>query len=160
MRYVLLDGFDIYNGPGTRVTLWVSGCPHHCDGCHNAWTWDPNQGEYYSDKLAEDVLYKLDEYFPKDLSILGGEPLAPYNIDGVTDLLKKIKEKRPQTNVWLWTGYQVEEFEGHEIFNYLDTVVDGPFKKELFIKHKYYGSSNQRIHHYKDGKEISVSEVE
>lgn len=155
MRYLLLDDADYFNGPGTRVTLWVAGCPHHCKGCHNEHTWNPEQGEEYSDKLVEEILYKLDEYFPKDLSILGGEPLAPYNIEGVTDLVKKIKQVRPTTNIWLWTGYQIDDFKDHEILKYLDTVVDGPFIEKLYVKNKYFGSSNQKIHYFLNGKETN-----
>ena len=156
MRYLLNDSFDIYNGPGSRVTLWVAGCPHHCKGCHNPHTWDPSQGEEYSEKLVEDILKELDQYFPKDLSILGGEPLAPYNIDDVVDLMKKVKERRPNTNIWLWTGYQIEDFQGHELFNYVDVIVDGPYIEELHIKNKYYGSSNQKIHYFHNGKKLST----
>lgn len=155
MRYLDINDYDISNGPGLRVSFWVAGCPHHCKGCHNSWTWNPDQGEEFNKDVIDKVLYLLDcDGIHKDLSILGGEPLAPYNIDGVIELCKEVKNKRPDTNIWIWTGYHVEEFNGNEIFKYVDTIIDGPFKQELFIKHKYYGSSNQKIHNYTNGEEI------
>ena len=153
MKYLILDEFDIYNGPGSRVTLWVAGCPHHCVGCHNDHTWEPNQGITYSEELVLKVLDALDKYFPKNFSILGGEPLAPYNIEGVKDLVMKIKERRPETNIWLWTGYLMKNVSDQEIFKYLDVVVDGPFKIDLLQKDKYCGSTNQVVHYLRKEEE-------
>ena len=146
MRYALIENYNIDNGIGARTVLWTQGCPHKCKGCHNAHTWNETGGKEFTDKERDLILYYLDEYFPKDFSVLGGEPLAPYNIDGVTELLRYIKEVRPQTNIWLWTGYLFEEMKDKEVMKYLDVLIDGNFIEELKVDGlKFKGSTNQRV---------------
>lgn len=149
MRYARIDNFDISNGEGVRVVLWTQGCPHRCKGCHNPQTWKETAGKPFTDKERDLIVYYLDEYFPKDFSVLGGEPLAPYNRDGVAELLKHIKTVRPQTNIWLWTGYLWEDVKDLEAVKYIDILIDGRFEIGLSNKMKanlkLRGSSNQRV---------------
>ena len=148
MRYSVIESYNIENGPGTRVVVWTQGCEHRCLGCHNPHTWKLNYGKEFTEKEEELVLQYLDEHFPKDLSILGGEPLHPQNRDGVIKLCKFIKTKRPHTNIWIWTGYNFDEIKDDKrIFEYVDTLVTGRFCLNLKVKHKYFGSSNQQIYH-------------
>ena len=146
MRYSHIDNLDILNGPGTRVVLWTQGCPHHCPGCHNPHTWSEKRGKEFEEADMQKILDYLVQYFKKDFSVLGGEPLASYNRDGVTDVCKRVKETLPDTNIWLWTGYEWDEIKGLPVMQYLDVVVDGKFIEELKDKTlKHRGSSNQRV---------------
>lgn len=146
MRYSIIEDYSIDNGPGVRVVLWTQGCPHMCKGCHNPHTWKEGGGERFTDKERDYVMEKLDEYLEKDFSVLGGEPLAPYNREGVTALLGYIKKYRPQTNVWLWTGYLWEEIEHLEVMEHVDVLVDGPFKMQEWEDSLFWkGSRNQRV---------------
>jgi len=148
MKYSLIEKYNIDNGPGTRVVLWTQGCEHHCPGCHNPHTWKLNAGKDFTVIERDLIIDYLDEYFPKDFSILGGEPLHPQNRDGVIELCKYIKEKRPEINIWLWSGYELDEIcDDKRIFKYIDTFVLGRFKIDLKGNFKYYGSSNQMLYH-------------
>lgn len=153
MRYSLIEDYSIDNGPGVRVVLWTQGCPHMCKGCHNPHTWKEDAGRPFTDNDRDYVMEKLDEYLEKDFSVLGGEPLAPYNRDGVNALLGYIKKYRPQTNVWLWTGYLWEEVEHLEVMEHVDVVVDGPFKMQEWEDSLFWkGSRNQRVIDVKETK--------
>ena len=148
MKYSLIEKYNIDNGPGTRVVLWTQGCEHHCPGCHNPHTWKLNAGKDFTVIERDLIIDYLDEYFPKDFSILGGEPLHPQNRDGVIELCKYIKEKRPEINIWLWSGYELDEIcDDKRIFKYIETFVLGRFKIDLKGNFKYYGSSNQMLYH-------------
>ncbi|KGM93449.1 hypothetical protein Z955_14995 [Clostridium botulinum C/D str. DC5] len=146
MNKVSILDFDINNGEGVRVSLWVAGCPHECDGCHNECYWDKTVGKEFTYKDSNKIIDLLEKDISKDFSILGGEPLAPYNIDTVTELCKQIKFKYLNKNIWIWTGYQYENFKDKEIMKYIDVLIDGKFIKELYDRElKWRGSSNQRI---------------
>lgn len=146
MNKVSILDFDINNGEGIRVSLWVAGCPHKCDGCHNKHYWDKTVGKEFTYKDSNKIIDLLEKDISKDFSILGGEPLAPYNIDTVTELCKQIKFKYPNKNIWIWTGYQYDNFKSREIMKYIDVLIDGKFIKELYDSElKWRGSSNQRI---------------
>lgn len=163
MRYAHIDNYNIENGPGTRVVLWTQGCPHHCPGCHNPHTWSDKAGKEFGEEEMQKILAYLVQYFKKDFSVLGGEPLAPYNRDGVKDVCKRVKEALPETNIWLWTGYEWDEVKHLSVMDYVDVVVDGKFIEELKDKDlQYRGSSNQRVIDVKaslrEGKLISYND--
>ena len=146
---------DIVDGVGICVSVWYQGCPHKCPGCHNPETWPENGGVEYSN---EDLIKEVDSLITangvdRNLSLLGGEPLAPYNIESALELLRAIKIKHPNIKVFLWTGYTYEElfeqFNNHligDILSLVDVLIEGRFILELRdISLKYRGSSNQRI---------------
>lgn len=148
MRYERVVDFDYNNGDGIAVTLWLTGCPHKCKGCHNPQLFDPNRGNPdYLEALSK-ILYALDEDdVDKHLSILGGEPLAPYNIEGVIHICKFIRNRYPNKKIWVWTGYSWEDLDVRQqhLLQYIDYLVDGKFMEDLKIENKWYGSSNQRL---------------
>ena len=147
MRYNKIRKMDISNGPGVRVSIFFQGCHFHCKGCFNTETWDFNGGKEFNQDVINHVVDLCKSDVISGLSILGGEPLHPDNIDGVTFLVKKMKKEYPNKNIWLWSGYLYDDYiKNQEIVNYLDVIVDGKFKIELSNANlKYKGSSNQRV---------------
>ena len=146
MRYNKIRKMDISNGPGIRVSIFMQGCTFKCKNCFNPETWDFNGGEELDKKTIEKVIELCSNPNIKGLSILGGEPLHPKNIEGTTLLAKSFKEKLPEKTIWVWTGFLYEDLKHKEILNYIDVLVDGRFKQELHNpKLKYCGSSNQRV---------------
>jgi anaerobic ribonucleoside-triphosphate reductase activating protein len=138
---------DIANGPGVRVSVFMQGCPFHCKNCFNPETWDFNLGKEFTDEVIDHILDLCDKDHIAGLSILGGEPMHPVNIEGSTKLAKKFKEKFPKKNLWAWTGFLYDrDLKDKEIMNFLDVLVDGQFVEELHNpKLKWCGSSNQRV---------------
>ena len=146
MRYNIIRKMDISNGPGMRVSIFMQGCDFHCKNCFNSETWSFNGGKEYNDEIIEEVLKLCEQPFIKGLSILGGEPLHPTNIEGTTKLAKAFKEKFPDKSLWSWTGFLYENVCDKEIFDYLDVLVDGQFDENLRDPRlKWRGSSNQRV---------------
>ena len=147
MRYNKIRKMDISNGPGVRVSIFFQGCHFHCKGCFNQDTWDFNGGKEFNDDVINHVILLCDKDYIVGLSILGGEPLNPKNIDGVTLLAKTFKEHFPNKTIWLWSGYLFDEYiHEKKILEYLDVIVDGQFKIDLSSPLlKYKGSSNQRV---------------
>ena len=146
MRYHTIRQLDIANGPGCRVSIFVSGCEHHCKGCFNPETWSFNYGQRFSDETIEVLFACAEPAHVSGLSILGGEPLHPWNRREVLDLVKKFKDRYPDKTVWLWTGYLWEDVADYLVDSGVDVVVDGKFKEELKdLRLKYCGSKNQRI---------------
>lgn len=148
MRYADIKKFDINNGPGVRVSLWVTGCEFRCVGCHNKSIQNRNEGELFTEATLERLFELMDEDIPKELSILGGEPLTPYNRKDIIYICRKVKEKFPERKIWLWTGYTFEHIKKAipELLTYVDVIVDGLFVEELYDESLMYrGSSNQRI---------------
>lgn len=149
MRFSKIKDNDIANGLGINMSLWTQGCPHHCKGCFNAETWDFDGAKEFTNKDLNYILSNIDKNNVKrDLSILGGEPLCPQNIDGVIDLCIEFKNKYPQKKIYIWTGYTIEDFDENQrkILQYIDILVDGKFeedKKNISLTMR--GSSNQRI---------------
>lgn len=156
MNYAKIKNNDVANGEGVRVSLFVSGCTHHCKGCFNAEAWDFNYGKPFDDSTAEFILQALNPTYIRGLSLLGGEPFDPKNQPTLLALLRKVKAQYPQKNVWCYTGYDFEKDIAalklgepeitSEMLSYIDILVDGRFVEELKnINLRFKGSSNQRI---------------
>ncbi len=156
MNYADIKRIDVANGPGIRVSLFVSGCTHHCDGCFNPETWDFAYGNLFTEKEMDEIIEELRPAHIKGFTLLGGEPFEYVNQQGVLPLLRRIKEELPEKTVWCYTGYlfdkdikskmMVKWPETREMIKYIDILVDGEFKKELKdLKLRFRGSSNQRI---------------
>ncbi len=147
MRYNLVRKMDISNGPGVRVSIFMQGCSFHCKNCFNPETWDFNGGKEFTDKTIEEVIDLCNKDYVKGLSILGGEPMNPTNIEGTTKLAKAFKKEYPNKNIWVWSGYNFEkDLKDKEVLNYVDVLVDGQYKEELHSPIlKWRGSSNQRV---------------
>ena len=156
MNYGTIKEYDIADGPGVRVSLFVSGCRHHCKGCFNEETWNFNYGEPFTEEVKDRILKLLEPVYIQGFSLLGGEPFEPENQVVLVKLLREIKEKYPKKDIWCYSGYlfDVDLAEGgrvhtevtDEMLSYIDVLVDGEFVEELKdITLKFRGSSNQRI---------------
>ena len=146
LRWSAIRKQDIANGPGTRVSIWVQGCPFHCKGCFNPETWNPDAGHVLGPKVLKQFLDFGNNNYIFGYSILGGEPLL--NCKDMLQLVMAIKEKYPNKTIWMWTGFKYEDLtnEQKEILKYIDVLVDGQFIDELKNPNlKFRGSSNQRI---------------
>ena len=147
MRYNLIRKMDISNGPGVRVSIFMQGCAFHCKNCFNPETWDFNGGKEFNEKTIEEVLDLCKESHIKGLSILGGEPMHPNNIEGTTKLAKAFKEKYPEKTLWVWSGFLFDkDLKDKEVLKYVDVLVDGQYVDELHdFTLNWRGSSNQRV---------------
>ncbi len=147
MRYNLVRKMDISNGPGVRVSVFMQGCEFHCKNCFNPETWSFDGGQELTQEKIDNVLKLCEHDYIKGLSILGGEPMHPKNIEATTMLAKQFKEKYPNKNVWVWSGFKFDEdLKDKEALNYIDVLVDGQYKEELHDPTlKWRGSSNQRV---------------
>ena len=147
MRYNLIRKMDVSNGPGVRVSVFMQGCDFHCEKCFNQETWDFAKGKIFNDDTIEQVLDLCDQTHIKGLSILGGEPMHPKNIEGTTKLAKAFKEKFPNKNLWVWSGFLFDkDLKEKEVMNYIDVLVDGQYVDALHDPTlKWKGSSNQRV---------------
>lgn len=146
MRYSKIRSQDISNGPGIRVSIFMQGCAFNCKNCFNPETHDFKGGMELTEKVMDEVLELCSKTFIKGLSILGGEPLHPHNIEGTTLLAKRFKATYPDKTLWVWTGFLYGDVKDKEIMKYIDVLVDGRFeeeKKDLTLK--YCGSRNQRV---------------
>ena len=146
MRYHDITKDDMKNGDGLRVVLWLSGCEHACQGCHNPVTWDPDDGLIFDEKAKAEVFELLSRDYISGITLSGGDPLFPGNRAEVLELLKEIREKFPLKTVWCYTGYTYEEIEDLEHLDYIDVLVDGKYI-EILKDNQYHwaGSINQRI---------------
>ena len=144
MNYIKITKNDIANGPGVRVTLWVSGCNIHCKGCHNPQTHDPAGGAWAD---TEDILFAAAENPLLDgITFSGGDPLFAGNRSEVERLARKVRTEYPEKNIWLYTGYRWEEVSALPVMQYIDVLVDGKFAEDLKnSKLHWKGSFNQRI---------------
>ena len=146
MKYNKIRKMDISNGPGVRISIFFQGCHFHCKGCFNTEAWDFNQGLEFGEKEIETILDLAREDYISGLSILGGEPMHPKNIEGTMELAKKFKEVYPNKSVWVWSGFLYDDLKEKEVLNYVDVLVDGQFQEGLRNPNlKWRGSSNQRI---------------
>ncbi|WP_394522349.1 anaerobic ribonucleoside-triphosphate reductase activating protein [Lacrimispora sp. JR3] len=156
MKYATIKPTDVANGPGVRVSLFVSGCTHFCEGCFNSEAWDFDYGQEFTEETMETILGYLDHNYIAGFSLLGGEPMHPSNQKALVPLVEKIKERFPEKTIWCYTGYDFEKDivgdmaerlpETKRLISYFDVMVDGKFqleKKDLKLRFK--GSSNQRI---------------
>ena len=156
MNYADIKVADVANGLGVRVSLFVSGCNHHCKGCFNEDAWNFNYGKEFTEETIEEIIKDLDNPYISGLSLLGGEPLEYENQKGILPLVKKVKEVYPDKNIWCYTGFTFDRDvingmcnkwnETKELVSYIDVIVDGKFeedKKSLSLK--FRGSKNQRI---------------
>ena len=156
MNYSEIKNCDIANGTGIRVTLFVSGCSHHCEGCFNEETWDFAYGKPFDESTERMLLQYLEPDYIAGLTLLGGEPLAYANWTALLPFLRKVKEKYPAKTIWCYTGYRFEEDlleqfcpqweEMIEFLSYIDVLVDGEFilaRKNIGLQ--FRGSDNQRI---------------
>lgn len=156
MNYADIKRCDVANGEGVRVSLFVSGCTHHCKECFNKEAWDFNYGKPFTEKEIDTIMEYLKPGYVAGLSLLGGEPMEPSNQEGILPLLRRVKKNYPEKNIWCYTGYlfdkdilerMCQESEiTKEIVSYLDIVVDGEFVvKQKNLKVNFRGSDNQRI---------------
>ena len=147
MRYNKIRKMDIANGPGVRVSIFFQGCAFHCKNCFNPETWDFLGGKEFGEEQIEEILKLAEESHITGLSILGGEPMHPKNIDATTMLAKRFKEKYPNKTIWAWSGFLFDEYiHDKEVAKYLDVLVDGQFVDELRNPMlKWRGSANQRV---------------
>ena len=147
MRYNLIRKMDISNGPGVRVSVFMQGCSFHCKNCFNSETWDFDGGKEFNDETIEKILNLCGQNYVEGLSILGGEPMHPTNIEGTTKLAKAFKEKYPNKSIWVWSGFLYDrDLKDKEVLKYIDVLVDGQYVDELHDPTlKWRGSSNQRV---------------
>ncbi len=147
MRYNKIRKMDISDGPGVRVSIFMQGCTFNCKNCFNKETHDFNGGKEFSDSTINRVLKLCENENIEGLSILGGEPMHPINIEGTTKLAKTFKEKFPNKNIWAWTGFLFDkDLKDKEAIKYIDVLVDGQYVDELHDPTlKWKGSSNQRV---------------
>lgn len=156
MNYHNILHDDMLNGDGLRVTLFVSGCSLHCPECHNPQTHDQFSGIPFDAEAVQEICTELSKPHISGLTLTGGHPLEPYNIDICTNLCMHLKNKYPTKTIWLYTGYLYENIKDYEIMNYVDVLVDGVYiKKFRDTSLKWRGSSNQRVIDVKESKEIN-----
>lgn len=174
MNYANIKETDVANGTGVRVSLFVSGCTHHCKNCFNQMTWDFKYGEKFTTETEDKLLKLLEPSYINGLTLLGGEPLEPINQRGLLPFLKRVREKFGESKtIWCYSGYKFdEELLGEsrarcevtdEVLSLIDVLVDGEFVEELKnLSLKFRGSSNQRIIDVKkslEAKEVVLFEV-
>ena len=146
MRYNKIRKMDISNGPGVRVSIFMQGCVFNCKNCFNPETHDFNGGKEFTEETINKVLELASFEHIEGLSILGGEPLHPKNVEASTKLAKRFKEKYPNKSIWIWSGFLYENLINLEIIEFIDVLVDGVYKDELHNPTlKWRGSSNQRV---------------
>ena len=146
MNYAEIKKVDIANGPGVRVSLFVSGCRNHCKGCFNPETWDFDYGRPFTRETEDEIIEALRPSWIQGLSILGGEPTEEENAAVLIPFLKRVRAALPDKDIWLYSGYTYEALRDKEILTLVDVLVDGPFLLELKDAGlAFRGSRNQRI---------------
>lgn len=151
MNYAEIKNYDIANGPGLRVSLFVSGCTNHCLGCFNKETWDFNYGIPFTDETIDVILEMLNNKHIAGLSLLGGDPMEESNRKALLPLVKKVKSIYPNKDIWCYTGLLFEDVREYEILQYIDVLVDGRFVQKLKqVNLRFRGSANQRIINVKE----------
>ena len=158
MNYATIKWTDIANGEGVRISLFVSGCTHHCKNCFNQVAWDFSYGKVFDEETQERIFEGLKSGYIAGLSLLGGEPLEPQNQEALYPFVKRVRERFPNKTIWCYTGFVLDEKTGaltnvakntlytQRLISLFDVLVDGPFVEELKdIRLKFRGSSNQRV---------------
>ncbi|OCG01641.1 anaerobic ribonucleoside-triphosphate reductase-activating protein [Gilliamella sp. wkB112] len=154
MNYHRYYPVDVVNGEGTRCVLFVAGCVHQCRGCYNKSTWGLNSGSPFTQALEDQIIKDLQdtEIKRQGLTLSGGDPLHPQNVPTILELVKRVKTECHNKDIWLWTGYKLDELtpEQQEVVSYIDVLIDGKFVQELADpKLLWRGSSNQVIYRFK-----------
>ena len=152
-RYNAIIPNDVVNGEGVCVSFFVQGCPHHCPGCFNEETWDFKGGQPYTSEVKWELIKLISANdIQRNFSILGGEPLAPQNVDMTWEIIDAVRHAYPSIKIFLWTGYVYEELTGRasenltKILGTIDVLIDGPFlEEEKDLNLKLRGSKNQRV---------------
>ncbi len=148
MNYANIKHHDVANGPGIRVSLFVSGCTHHCKGCFNAEAWSFTYGEPFTQQTVEEILLALQPAYIQGLSLLGGEPFEPENQPAVLDLVRQVRAAYPEKDIWAYSGYTLEQLQtlAPELLAQITVLVDGPFvESQKDMRLAFRGSANQRI---------------
>lgn len=167
MNYCNIKNCDIADGTGVRVTLFVSGCTNHCEGCFQPETWDFDYGQPFTSETEKELLELISPSYIDGLTLLGGDPFEPSNQRGLIRFLHRVKEAYPNKNIWAYTGYTYEQLktEGFrsrcevtdEMLSLIDILVDGPFVEELKdISLSFRGSRNQRILDLRQGEPVKL----
>lgn len=155
MNIVGYDPTSYTEGPGIRVAVWVSGCPHKCPGCFNQKYWSQDKGTLFTEKHLDKILRDLDNYSINGISFLGGEPLAPYNVEGILSVMREIRKKfGDKKTILVYTGYVLEELPiwvRAQVECLADMIIDGRYEKDLPTKKPFRGSDNQSFYVKKDG---------
>lgn len=171
MKYAKIKKYDVANGPGVRVSIFVSGCNHHCKGCFNKEAWDFNYGQEFTEDTINEISEAMRPNYISGLTLLGGEPFEPINQKGLLKLVRKVKKEYPNKDIWAYSGYlfdkdimerQVKQLkETRELLSYIDVLVDGKFVENLKNPNLFFrGSSNQRIIDVKESLEYDkISEI-
>ena len=150
MNYAAIKKCDIANGEGVRISLFVSGCTHHCKGCFQPETWNFDYGNPFDETTQDELIKALEPDYIAGLTLLGGEPMEPENAKRLLPFVKRVRETYPSKNVWCYSGYLFEELMGREecrkLLELIDVLVDGEFMEEQKnISLQFKGSENQRI---------------
>lgn len=148
MNYHNITNEDMLNGEGVRVVLWVSGCEHACKGCQNPQTWSKTSGIAFDEEAKRELFEKLENKYIDGITFSGGDPLAHYNREVVTDLARTIKNTMPKKTIWVYSGYKYEDIKDLEIMQYVDVLVDGKFDLENRQRNpriQWRGDDSQRI---------------
>ncbi|MGJ8580881.1 MAG: anaerobic ribonucleoside-triphosphate reductase-activating protein [Psychromonas sp.] len=152
MHYSKYYPIDVLNGEGTRCTLFVSGCLHHCKGCYNQSTWSPTAGELFTEQLSDQIIQDLNDTRIKKqgLTLSGGDPLHPNNINEILKLVTRVRIECVNKDIWLWSGYLLSELNAQQqqIIALIDVLIDGKFEQHLADPSLVWrGSANQVIHY-------------
>jgi len=151
MKIAKIKYNDVADGLGVRTTVFVSGCRRHCPGCHNPETWDFDYGDQFSWQIGQMIMDSLRPSWIQGITICGGEPFEPENEEVLIPFLQRVRRELPEKDVWIYSGYTLEELDGRELLQYVDVLVDGAFQlgqKDAGLA--FRGSRNQRIIHLKD----------
>ena len=146
MRYHNITKDDMLNGDGLRVVLWVAGCTHGCQGCHNPITWDIEGGIEFDEGARQEIYAEMEKDYISGLTFSGGDPLHPQNRKEITELARELKQKYPDKTLWMYTGFSWDEVDDLQVMQYIDVLVDGEFIMALKDDQLHWkGSSNQRV---------------
>lgn len=149
MKFDRIYNLDVVNGKGFRVVLFVTGCNHKCDGCYNKSTWNPCNGEEYTEETELYLLSLLSNPVVDGLTLTGGDPFYRSNYPTLLKLLVRLHETMPDKNVWLWTGYTLEQIqsdpERSKLLPYIDVMIDGKYEKDQPTRKPFRGSDNQKM---------------
>ena len=146
MRYHNITHDDMLNGDGLRVVLWVSGCDHHCEECHNPVTWDIDGGIEFGELDKQELMEYLGKDYTAGVTFSGGDPLHPQNRDEVGVLIENVKKQHPNKDVWIYTGYEWDDVKDLPFMMHVDVLVDGEYKKDMRTSGiRWRGSENQKI---------------